>query len=161
MFTIFNSWLPTGLAQVLSQRALLTSQHQLLLQCFSLLLLGMFLATLATLNFSLSLFVGLLSTPLSFIGPPLFSADSKDASVSRTRKIISTLVLQLLSPPTILWLACGVFGGSVSDVLAEGAFGWNVNRMWTQVVIWCVWWPAWLAGSVLVSPRLLDPVEKA
>ena len=155
MFTVLNLWLPIGLAQGFSERSLLTQQHQLLLQCFSLLLLGMFLATLATLNFPLSLFVGLLSSPLSFIGPPLFSPTDSDVAISKARKIISTIVLQLLSPPIILWLACGSFGVSVSDVLAEGAFGWNVNKLWTQVVVWCVWWPAWLAGSVLVSPQIV------
>ena len=114
----------------------------------------MFLATLATLNFSLSLFVGLLSTPLSFTGP---SPDEKQptSTRSRTRRAISTLVLLLLSPPVVFYLASWACGARVGDVLAEAAFGWRVNGLWTQVVVWCVWWPAWLTGSVLVSPVLV------
>jgi glycosylphosphatidylinositol transamidase len=40
-------------------------------------------------------------------------------------------------------------------VLKEAAFGWDVWGMTTQVVVWCVWWPAWLVGMVLLfgNPR--------
>ena len=151
-FTILSLFLPTALAMRIKQH--LTDQHLVLIQCFSLLLLGMFLATLATLNFSLSLFVGLLSTPLSFIGPSVYSPDEEDTSQSRSRRTISSIVLQILSPPVVLWLASWSCGAGVSDILAEAAFGWKVNGLWTQVVIWCVWWPAWLTASVLVSPLI-------
>lgn len=131
----------------------LAPQHHLLLQSFSLLVLGIFLATLATLNFSLSLFVGLLSTPLSFIGNPFSSSvDAKDVFPSNARKFTSTLVLQLLSPPVVVWAVCYIWGVDIGDMLAEAAFGWKVNGLWTQVVVWCVWWPAWMVGGVLVSP---------
>ena len=115
----------------------------------------MFLATLATLNFSLSLFVGLLSTPLSFTGNPLSSSiDAKDAFPSTARTYISTLVLHLLSPPVVVWAVCFVWGVDLGEILAEAAFGWKVNGLWTQVVVWCVWWPAWMLGSVLVNPLI-------
>lgn len=112
----------------------------------------MFLATLATLNFSLALFIGLLSTPLSFIGPSLYSAINEDVPLSMTARVSSTLLLQAVSPPVVVWIVCWLWGASVGQVLAEAAFGWQVNGLWTQVVVWCVWWPAWLAGSLLVSP---------
>ena len=150
-----NLVLPSFLAFLIHLQAPITPQHYLLLHCFSLLLLGMFLATLATLNFSLSLFVGLLSAPLSFIGnPSAVSIYSKDVFPSPTSKICSTIGLQVVSPPIVLWAACYLWGAEVGQVLAEAAFGWKVNGLWTQVVVWCVWWPAWLAGSVLVSPFL-------
>lgn len=115
----------------------------------------MFLATLATLNFSLSLFVGLLSAPLSFIGNPFSaSVDAKDVFPSQARKLLATLGLQLLSPPVVGWAVCYLWGADIGQMLAEAAFAWNVNGLWTQVIVWCVWWPAWLAGSVLVSPLL-------
>lgn len=115
----------------------------------------MFLATLATLNFSLSLFVGLLSTPLSFICNPFSgSIEAKDVIPSRSQGLAWTLVLQALSPPVVVGSVCYLWGADVGGVLAEAAFGWTVNGMWTQVVVWCVWWPSWLAGSVLVSPML-------
>lgn len=129
------------------------AQHHLLLHCFSLLVLGIFLATLATLNFSLSIFVGLLSTPLSFIGNPFSgSIEAVDIFPSQRRKMAWALVLQLLSPTVVVWVVCYVWGANLGEMLAEAAFGWKVNGLWTQVVVWCVWWPAWLAGSVLVSP---------
>lgn len=113
----------------------------------------MFLATLATLNFSLSLFVGLLSTPLSFAGNPLSSSvEAKDVFPSNARKYISTLVLQLLSPPVVVWAVCYIWDVDLGGILAEAAFGWKVNGLWTQIVVWCVWWPAWTIGGVLVNP---------
>ena len=130
-------------------------QHHLLLQSFSLLVLGMFLATLATLNFSLSLFVGLLSTPLTFAGKPFSSSvDAKDVFPSKAHRYISTLVLQLLSPPVVVLAVCYTWDLDLSEILEGAAFGWKINGLWTQVVVWCVWWPAWLVGGVLVNPLL-------
>lgn len=154
LFTFLNFLLPTILATSIHRHTPSTPQTHLLLQSFSLLVLGMFLATLATLNFSLSLFVGLLSAPLSFTGNPFSSSvDAKDVFPSDARKYISTVVLQFLSPPMVVWAACYIWGVDLGEVLAEAAFGWKVNGLWTQVVIWCVWWPAWMVGSVLVNPK--------
>lgn len=115
----------------------------------------MFLATLATLNFSLSLFVGLLSTPLIFTGKPFSSSvDAKDVFPSSAHKYISTLVLQLLSPPVVIWAVCCIWDVDLGEILEEAAFGWKVNGLWTQVVVWCVWWPAWMVRGVLVNPLL-------
>lgn len=161
------------------------------MQCFSLLLLGMFLATLATLNFSLSLFIGLLATPLSFLGPALETdagmvdggsidgkesgqgtstgtgtgatdGDKGDSATTSTprlirrgydrRKLISWAILQLLSPLSILFILTFLSRQSLVHMVAEAAFGWEVNGMWTQIVVWCVWWPAWMTGAVLVEP---------
>lgn len=41
----------------------------------------------------------------------------------------------------------------MSYVLKEAAFGWDVWGMNTQVVVWCVWWPAWIQGMVLLFGR--------
>lgn len=135
----------------------LTVQYQLLTQCLSHLLLGMFLATLATLNFSLSLFIGLACIPLPFTGPSLSLDADKDESGEKYRRACSRLALYLLSPPTMLWILSLISGTSVADILMEGSVGWNVNGMWTPLIIWCVWWPAWLVGSVLSSAPLRDP----
>jgi glycosylphosphatidylinositol transamidase len=35
-------------------------------------------------------------------------------------------------------------------LLKEASFGWNVWGMYTPVVVWCLWWPAWLVGMVNV-----------
>lgn len=117
----------------------------------------MFLATLATLNFSLAFLVGLLSTPLSFIGSSSSSNNDGRDPPRRTGiavKVLWSVLLQLLSPPVVVFAACRVWGVDVGEVLAEAAFGWRVSGLWSQVVVWCVWWPAWLVGSVVVSPFL-------
>lgn len=126
----------------------------------------MFLATLATLNFSLAFLIGLLASPLTFFGPPLFSPPSSSSSSSsvvgttdkarlgRTRKYLESILLHLLSPPTVAWVVCARSGVDVGEVLAEAAFGWKVSGLWTQVVVWCVWWPAWLVGAILANPML-------
>ena len=139
----------------MSRHAPLTPHHLLLLQCFSLLLLGMFLATLATLNFSLAFLIGLLSTPLSFLGQSP-NSPSSTAHPRRTLvvKVAWSALLQLLSPPVVVFVACRAWGVDVGEMLAEAAFGWRVSGLWSQVVVWCVWWPAWLVGSVVVSPVL-------
>jgi glycosylphosphatidylinositol transamidase len=43
----------------------------------------------------------------------------------------------------------------IEEILKQAAFGWDVWGMNTQVVVWCVWWPAWLTGMVLLfgKPR--------
>ena len=152
IFAIVNSALPTTFAMILTYFSPLSPHQRLLLQCFSLLLLGMFLATLATLNFSLAFFVGLLAAPLSFTGQPFSTTSAEDVPRSQARRVFWTLMLQLLSPPVILIAVCKAWGVHVGEVLLEAAFGWQVHGLWTQVVVWCIWWPAWLVGGLVCSP---------
>ncbi|BCR83107.1 GPI-anchor transamidase subunit GAA1 [Aspergillus chevalieri] len=124
-------------------------QHCLLIKSFSLLLLGLFLSTLATLNFSLSFMIGLLCAPLTFT--------NRTASTPVLRYIISTsglVILNVLSPPVVLVGGCWYAGVSVESVLTQAAFGWDVWGMWTQVVVWCVWWPAWVTGCALLGSSM-------
>ncbi|KAL8854045.1 MAG: hypothetical protein Q9221_001168 [Calogaya cf. arnoldii] len=154
-FAYANIVLPSLLAIIISGFTTLSSHRLVLLQCFSLLLLGMFLATLATLNFSLAFLIGLLAAPLSFVGVNM-SADNGDAppKLSTLRKIVWNVLLHLLSPPVVVLAVCKIFGVDAGVMLAEAAFGWEVSGLWTQVVVCCVWWPAWLIGAVIVSPGL-------
>lgn len=164
-FTLSNILLPTLLATLISRHAPLSHQQLLLTQCISLVLLGMFLATLATLNFSLAFLIGLLASPLSFIGPslsPPSPSPSASSSVGpanksnsgQTKKYAGSILLQTLSPPVVAWVVCAWSGVDMGELLAEAAFGWKVSGLWTQVVVWCVWWPAWLVGAVLANPIL-------
>lgn len=150
-----NVFLPTLLAILVSGYTILSSHRLILLQCFSLLLLGMFLATLATLNFSLAFLIGLLAAPLSFSGVPI-SAENGEAppNISPQRKLICNVVLHCLSPPVVVLALCKIFGVDAGAMLAEAAFGWKVPGLWTQVVVCCIWWPAWLVGAAIVSPML-------
>jgi glycosylphosphatidylinositol transamidase len=119
----------------------LTPQALCLLQCFSLLLLGMFLAALATLNFSLSVLVGVLCVPLSFV------RKSNNRGVTG----VQLLMLAMLNPVLVIQTITKLLGANLTDVLVQSAIGWHVWGMWTQVVVWLVWFPAWLAGAVVVS----------
>lgn len=139
-FSTLNAALPFVLSTLLSTYRPTTQQYHLV-KSFSLLILGMFLSALATLNFSLSLIVGVFAAPLSFMRPWPRSAAARYASLG---------LLQLVSPPAVLYSASAYFGLDVAFVLKEAAFGWDVWGMYTPVVLCCVWWPAWLAGSVLV-----------
>ncbi|EEP80580.1 conserved hypothetical protein [Uncinocarpus reesii 1704] len=169
-FAFINILTPLVLATILTRFHAPTAQQFLLIKSFSLLLLGLFLSALATLNFSLSLLMGLFCTPLSFAGyikPTSTTSTSptsptsakltlpKDTKVSKpspltpcvlARVVVGLVVLNLVAPSAVLLVACKVWNVSVEDILTEAAFGWNVWGMWTQVAVWCVWWPAWLAG---------------
>lgn len=120
------------------------------MQSFSLLLLGMFLSSLATLNFSLSLMVGLLSSPLSFMRPWPRIVAMRWACSALLALVAPTAVLAGWS---IYWHGGPGGLGGVGEVLREAAFGWRVWGMYTSVVVWGVWWPAWLVGAVVVLGR--------
>lgn len=135
-----NTLLPFLLSYLVSTHKPTLQQYHLL-KSFSLLLLGMFLSALATLNFSLSLLVGVLSIPLSFAQP----WPGNDAA-----RYASAALLQLVSPAAVVYSVAAYFGLDVGFVLKEAAFGWDVWGMYTSVVVWCLWWPAWLIGSLLV-----------
>ncbi|KAI8627502.1 Gaa1-like protein [Xylariaceae sp. FL1651] len=160
VFTILNIALPPllfNLVNLTSARPL-TLQHFYLLKSFSLLLLGMFLSSLATLNFSLAFLVGLFSTPLSFARPW-----PRNAPI----RFSYTTLLNVVSPTAVMFAGAAAYAfsytgehgmgngevgllGALEDILREAAFGWDVWGLYTPLVIWCVWWPAWLVGSVVV-----------
>ncbi|KAJ5961524.1 hypothetical protein N7501_006465 [Penicillium viridicatum] len=153
IFVAVDIVLPLFLAAILSNglglsKPIIPQQYHLI-KSFSLLLLGLSLSTLATLNFSLSFMIGLLCAPLSFITRLRGSAPFRLATSS-----LGLVLLNLLSPPTVLLGVCWYMGVSVEAVLTQAAFGWDVWGMWTQVVVWCVWWPAWLIGCVLLGSSM-------
>lgn len=117
-----------------------TSQQFQLIKSFSLLFLGMSLATLATLNFSLAFVVGLLCTPFTFV------QTSKNLAVRWTLAGL----LNAVAPTTVAYAAAQFWQMPIGDILKEASFGWNVWGLYTPVVVWCVWWPAWLTGMLNV-----------
>ncbi len=60
-------------------------------------------------------------------------------------------LLTLLNPVMVIQAATKLAGLDLVHVLLKAAEGWHVWGMWTQVVIWLVWFPAWFVGSVVVS----------
>ena len=148
IFALLNSVFPVLISKTLTHYFRPTNQQYTLIKAFSLLLLGMYLSALATLNFSLAFLVGLLSAPLTYITPLSISSPP-------IRNIVRGLVwvvLNFLAPTTVLVLGARGFRleGGVGGVLKEAAFGWDVWGMNTQVVVWCVWWPAWVVGMILL-----------
>ncbi|KAI1635788.1 Gaa1-like protein [Biscogniauxia mediterranea] len=157
IFSAFNLVLP-HLISASGLLATFTPQQYDLTRSFSLLLLGMFLSTLATLNFSLAFIVGLLASPLSFARPWPGSAAARYAY---------SALLALVAPTTTVLIAAvvgkmgtglgtvtgGEMGGAVGDALREAAFGWDVWGVYTPLIVWGVWWPAWLVGAVVVLGR--------
>ena len=154
----------SALIRIVLQRAP-SPQELTLLLCFAFLLLGMALAALATLNFSLALIVGLLSAPLVFVRP--LAGARAEAGTSKgkegrvTEKGMARLVaaswlvlLALISPTTVVLVGARLAPGGLDAVLRVAGFGWWVWRLWTPVVVWLVWWPAWCVGGVAVADGL-------
>lgn len=155
-FSLLSLALPVALATLLTRTYGLTLQQHRLTKSFSLLLLGMFLSSLATLNFSLAFLVGLLASPLTFVVAPPPASPPSSASPSLVSKVgwwLSLVTCVVASPTTIVAAAAEYSGFGLAHLLAEAAFGWDVWRMYTAVVVWCVWWPAWLVGATLVLSR--------
>jgi glycosylphosphatidylinositol transamidase len=112
-----------------------------LVQCFSLLVLGLFLAALSTLNFSLSFIIGVLACPLAFV--------RRSDKVGWT--VLQSALLALLNPVLVAQWGSKLVGADFEYVLREAAVGWAVYGLRTQVVVWLVWFPAWVVGSTIVA----------
>ncbi|CAI6095439.1 unnamed protein product [Clonostachys chloroleuca] len=142
-FAIFSGIsivLPLIVSHLLTSFYKPTVQQSQLTKSFSLLVLGLSLSTLATLNFSLSFIIGLLATPLSFVQP----------TRSQPLRWAFAALLSLIAPPTIAYTAAMTAGADVGGLLRDASFGWNVLGVYTPVAIWGVWWPAWTVGTVNV-----------
>jgi glycosylphosphatidylinositol transamidase len=140
VFAVASAGIPFVISHLLSKFYKPTTQHFQLTKSFSLLFLGMTLSTLATLNFSLAFIVGLLASPLTFVQP------TKNLAL----RFALAGLLTAVAPTTVIFTAAQYAGMDVTEVLRQAAFGWNVWGMYTPIVLWCVWWPAWLVGMVNV-----------
>ncbi|KAK8022615.1 hypothetical protein PG993_013382 [Apiospora rasikravindrae] len=133
--TLLSLALPHALSFFLVTTYKPTHQQYQLITSFFLLLLGMFLSTLATLNFSLAFLVGLLATPLTFVRPfPKLPAAGYAYSALLSVLNPGVVVLSAAVATTTLQgssgLGLGVVGvtpwEAIQKVLEEGAFGWGV-----------------------------------
>jgi glycosylphosphatidylinositol transamidase len=139
-FALLSSALPVAISFLVAPLYKPTKQDAQLVKAFSMLVLGVALATLATLNFSLALIIGVLAAPLSFVG----------LSNRAALKWASAAVLTVIAPTTVIYSAAQAYGLAVGQILTEASFGWNVWGMYTPVAIWGIWWPAWTIGMVSV-----------
>lgn len=62
-------------------------------------------------------------------------------------------MLALLAPTTVALAGCWWWDLGVGQLLGDAAYAWDVGGTNTQVVVWCVWWPAWIIGMVLLYGR--------
>lgn len=126
-----------------------TEEQYVLIKSLSLLLLGLFLTVLATLNFSLSMFLGIVSVPLAFV----------DRTPGKHGLAAFQYLLLLIFSPVGAAAGLGVYGyvfeghrHVLVDWLQKLAFGWNVWWSWgVPVGVLCVWLPAWIVGATLVA----------
>ncbi|OAL30731.1 hypothetical protein AYO22_01351 [Fonsecaea multimorphosa] len=134
-----------------------TNEQYVLTKSLSLLILGLFLTVLATLNFSLSMFLGIVCIPLVFV----------DRTRSRPGfSLVQYLILAIVSP---MGLAIGLSAYGVlvlgrDDVLVQWlqqlALGWNIWGSWgVPVGILCIWLPAWVVGATLVASSWFTTTE--
>ncbi|KAL1306028.1 hypothetical protein AAFC00_004156 [Neodothiora populina] len=145
---------PVVIAAIFSRVLKLSAQNYLLMQCFSLLLLGAALSTLATLNFSQALFVGILAAPLSFVRS--FSPPKSSPLVVRVLlAILAVAVMIATSPPAVLMIGSHLSRKHFVDLLEAAAWAWKVEKVWTAVTVWIVWWPAWVCGSVVLLSGMM------
>ncbi|CAO2656328.1 Nn.00g051310.m01.CDS01 [Neocucurbitaria sp. VM-36] len=141
-----SSLVPIGIAFLFNYTRPLSIRETALIQCFSLLLLGMFLAALATLNFSLSFLIGVATAPLAFVR----RTDSMGFNV------IQLAGLAVLNPIMVFQLGTKLLGGDLAEVLFKAAQGWHIWGQWTQVVVWLVWLPAWGVASAVIATGVFD-----
>src|ERR1700760_1121148 len=97
IFAVVNNLLPYILSVLLTHYFKPTVQQYHLIKSFSLLLLGLFLSSLATLNFSLAFLVGLLAAPLTYIHPL-----PSTSTLSLILKSALALLLSAIAPTTVL-----------------------------------------------------------
>ncbi|KAI5793876.1 Gaa1-like protein [Peziza echinospora] len=142
---------------------LISQQTTKSLRPLSLLTLGTFLAALATLNFSLAAAIGVACLPLTII------PSTRPKSVFG--KVARWVLHQLVSPMVVIpaagvvytivmkdgereWME-GLKGvslesveGVVREALRMAAVGWWVEGGWTPLMVWGVWWPAWVISGL-------------
>jgi glycosylphosphatidylinositol transamidase len=105
----------------------------------TMILQGLFLTTIAMLNFSLSLTLGLFTMPLSWIRPGM--------SLPR-----GLMLLLLGCPLSGLYVLSGVRGIPVGELVEGLLWAWSGLHVWTWVAIVGFWLPAWLMAVLALGP---------
>jgi hypothetical protein len=116
-----------------------------------------------------------LSAPLAFT--PIFRADISTTQavmdvlsssshyailLYRLRNWAWTTLLLALSPMTVIWFASSWFmPGGLEELLRQARFGWLVCGLWTQVVIWLVWFPSWWVGVYVIAADALFGISES
>ncbi|OAA49503.1 rhomboid protein 2 [Metarhizium rileyi] len=86
---------------------------------------------------------------------PLFTFNIAPATSVISKYSVAAL-LNAVAPPVVVYLAAHFAGLSVAELLQQASFGWNIWAMYTPIVIWCIWWPAWLVAMTNVLIKTSD-----
>ncbi|KAF2862202.1 Gaa1-like protein [Piedraia hortae CBS 480.64] len=129
------------LAASILLRLRVTPQQLQLMQSFSLLVLGAALSTLATLNFSLAFGIGVVCAPLSLIA-------MLHRRTGRVGDITCLVIHSVISPALLPYAVSWYMDKSIQWVLTEVVRGWAVQGVYTAVIIWALWWPAWVVCGI-------------
>jgi glycosylphosphatidylinositol transamidase len=62
----------------------------------------------------------------------------------------------VLNPVMVVQWSTKLLGGNLAEVLRLAAVGWHVWGLRTQVVVWLVWFPAWVVGTTIVAGGLFE-----
>lgn len=84
--------------------------------------------------------VGVLASPLTFVQP----------CKTNLSKFSITGLLSVIAPPVVIYTLARLSDIPILELLREASFGWNVWAMYTPIVVWCIWWPAWLIAMINV-----------
>jgi len=122
------------------------------MQSFSLLLLGATLSTLATLNFSLALVIGLAASPLNFIRPIPNNLNPVGLAATVPVAVLHTAAC----PPVLLYAANFYWAKEIEWTLTEIAKGWGAQGVWTSYFVWGIWWPTWVVGGIVVWSQIAN-----
>lgn len=55
-----------------------------------------------------------------------------------------------LSPPLMLTLAAMYAGVPVRELARRMTEAWWAQGVYTPLIVWTVWWPAWVVGMVIL-----------
>lgn len=150
LLSIAGGCAPFLYAWMLPQRYINESALRLI-KSYTLLLLGMSLSALATINFALAFGLGMVAFPLH-----VARSTPSPRSISLWLQII---LHYTVSPSLVLLAVASLTGRSLHAALAEAILAWRVSRVWTQLIVWLVWWPAWCSAAVLLAACRLPTRE--
>lgn len=137
----------TAIIPLLLSRVKFSPDTLRLVQIVSLITHGLILTTLATVNFALSISMGILTVPLAWI--------TFDQPIRR-----SFILLALSSPWTAL-MAISLGTGHSWTSVVNGLLGsWTAIGVWTWPVIVTAWLPAWIAGVIVATGQRIGPKKK-
>ncbi|KAG4305395.1 hypothetical protein PORY_000951 [Pneumocystis oryctolagi] len=134
------------LKKIIKEQKMSFSNNYKLNKIFSQIILGIELSTLAIVNFSLSLFIGIITFPLSFVRP----------AKTKAERIYISIALEFINPLNWIGLVSYYKNKEIIDLVHSFALGWKLWYLWTPVVLWLLWWPMWIMAKIILYMPVND-----